>query len=104
MLTPAALDSTNVGGVYMRYFPAAETIPEDQVVSVNGAGDTFLGVVVAGLAMDGGKGNLSNNLEDLISIAQKASICSLKSKAAVSPEIETLKPLLRSLRASSAST
>lgn len=96
ILTPAAPDNDTFGGVYMRYFPAAEIIPEDQVVSVNGAGDTFLGVVVAGLAMDGRK-NGSGNLEDIIPIAQKASICSLKSKAAVSSEITTLEPLLRSL-------
>lgn len=96
ILTPAGLDNETVGGVYMRYFPAAETIPEDQVVSVNGAGDTFLGVVVAGLAMDGGKDS-SSNLEDIIPVAQKASICSLKSKAAVSSEITALEPLLRSL-------
>ncbi|KAK2807325.1 hypothetical protein FQN50_005480 [Emmonsiellopsis sp. PD_5] len=84
-----------VGGVYMRLFPPAEVLGEDEVVSVNGAGDTLLGVLVAGLAMNEGGG--LRRVEDIIPVAQRASVRTLKSKDAVSREIEGLGGLLRGL-------
>ncbi|THC93255.1 hypothetical protein EYZ11_007274 [Aspergillus tanneri] len=39
-----------VGGVYMRLFPPAAVLAEEEIVSVNGAGDTLLGAVISGLA------------------------------------------------------
>jgi pseudouridine-5'-phosphate glycosidase/pseudouridine kinase len=71
-------DHSHVGGVYMRLFPAAEQV--EDVVSVNGVGDTFLGVLVAGLAK-GGK------VENLIDVAQKAAVMTLKSHESVSPDL-----------------
>lgn len=66
----------NVGGVYMRLFePAA--LPRD-IVSVNGAGDTLLGVVVAELASGSGK-----QVEDIIPAAQEASVKTLMSAGGV---------------------
>ncbi|KAL8771886.1 MAG: hypothetical protein Q9209_002824 [Squamulea sp. 1 TL-2023] len=78
-----------IGGVYMRLFPPAETIPATDIVSVNGVGDTFLGIIIAGLAKDNPK-----TLVDLIPIAQLGSVMTLKSKEAVSPEIRNLRELL----------
>lgn len=75
-----------VGGVFMRLFPPAEIVPTDRVISVNGAGDTFLGVIMAGLA----RGN-PRPLADLVQIAQQASVMTLKSKVSVSPSIATLR-------------
>jgi pseudouridylate synthase / pseudouridine kinase len=74
----------DIGGVYLRHFPAAETVSKEDVVSVNGVGDTFLGVLIAGLA----KGLQLD--ESLIHVAQKASVMTLKSKEAVSPDIARL--------------
>jgi len=71
-------DHPDVGGVYVRLFPAAESV--ENVVSVNGVGDTFLGVLVAGLAK-GGK------VENLIDVAQKAAVLTLKSHESVSPDL-----------------
>ncbi|KAH6666026.1 Indigoidine synthase A like protein-domain-containing protein [Halenospora varia] len=82
ILSRCANGSTQVGGVYMRLYPAVETV--EDVVSVNGVGDTFLGVLIAGLA----RGAALN--EDLINIAQKAAVMTLRSKEAVSPEIKDL--------------
>jgi pseudouridine-5'-phosphate glycosidase/pseudouridine kinase len=76
---------TMVGGVYMRLFPAVEVVPDDKIVSVNGVGDTFLGVLVGGLS---GGAKLD---ERLIEVAQTAAIMTLKSSKSVSPEVETLK-------------
>ncbi|KAI1466779.1 Indigoidine synthase A like protein-domain-containing protein [Daldinia caldariorum] len=67
-------DHPEIGGVYMRLFPAAEEV--DDIVSVNGVGDTFLGVLVAGLAL-GGK------VENLINVAQKGAILTLRSPQSV---------------------
>jgi pseudouridylate synthase / pseudouridine kinase len=74
----------DVGGVYLRYFPVAETVSKENIVSVNGVGDTFLGVIVAGLA----KGLQLD--ENLIHVAQKASVMTLKSKETVSPHLASL--------------
>jgi pseudouridine-5'-phosphate glycosidase/pseudouridine kinase len=74
--------STDVGGVYMRRFPAVEIVKD--IVSVNGAGDTFLGVLVAGLAT-----GLKLD-ENLINIAQRGAVMTLRSKEAVSPNLGEL--------------
>lgn len=66
----------------MRLFKAAEIVPEDEVVSVNGVGDTFLGALMALLAR-----NKGSNVEDHIDAAQRASVLTLKSSEAVSPAI-----------------
>ncbi|KAK1834673.1 Indigoidine synthase A like protein-domain-containing protein [Podospora conica] len=73
-----------VGGVYMRLFGPAEKVGEEEVVSVNGVGDTFLGVLVAGLARGG-------EVDGLVDVAQKAAVLSLKSREAVSLELVGLK-------------
>ena len=83
-------DGNNViGGVYMRLFPPVETVSSDEIVSVNGVGDTFLGVLIAGLTKEKPK-----NIVDLVDIAQRGSVMTLKSKEAVSPQISTLQGLL----------
>lgn len=79
-------DHPHVGGVYMRLFPAVESVGD--AVSVNGVGDTMMGVLVAGLAM-GGK------LEGLIDVAQRAAVLTLRSKESVSAEVAALKEDLR---------
>ncbi|KAK3337226.1 Indigoidine synthase A like protein-domain-containing protein [Cercophora scortea] len=90
VLTRCRNHHPHVGGVYMRLFPAAETVKD--VVSVNGVGDTFLGVLVAGLAM-GGK------VENLVDVAQRAAVLTLKSHEAVSDELFGLKGELRAAAA-----
>jgi pseudouridine-5'-phosphate glycosidase/pseudouridine kinase len=82
--------SSGVGGVYMRLFPAAEKVDEKDIVSVNGVGDTFLGTIVAGLAKRG----KDAKIEELIDFAQKAAVLTLKSKEAVSPELSSLRSML----------
>lgn len=76
--------SEQIGGVYMRLFPAVEEVADEDILSVNGVGDTFLGVLVAGLA----KGAVLG--ESLINIAQKGAVMTLKSKEAVSPKLGEL--------------
>ncbi|RDA88153.1 hypothetical protein CP532_6769 [Ophiocordyceps camponoti-leonardi (nom. inval.)] len=81
ILTRAAAGHPSVGGVYMRLFPAVEQL--QQVVSVNGAGDTFLGVLMSGLAQGG-------RVENLVDIAQRGAVLSLKCREAVSPDLGRL--------------
>ena len=83
-------DGNNVvGGVYMRLFPAVETVSSDEIVSVNGVGDTFLGVLIAGLTKE-----KPRDIVQLVDIAQRGSVMTLKSKEAVSPKILALRSLL----------
>ncbi|KAK0748148.1 Indigoidine synthase A like protein-domain-containing protein [Apiosordaria backusii] len=83
-------DHPTVGGVYMRLFPAAERVKEEDIVSVNGIGDTFAGVLIAGLARGGG-------VEELIDIAQRAAVFTLKSAKGVSDEVAGLREEMRQI-------
>ena len=74
-----------VGGVYMRLFPPVERVQNHDIISVNGVGDTFLGVIIAGLVKEKPK-----DLEELVNLAQKGSVMTLKSDEAVSPQISML--------------
>ncbi|KAK0346101.1 hypothetical protein LTR91_012773 [Friedmanniomyces endolithicus] len=79
-----------VGGVYMRLFPAVEEVRGEEVVSVNGVGDTLAGALVAGLAL-GGKGA---RVEEFVDVAQRAAVLTLKSTESVSPGLGTLRMLV----------
>ena len=71
----------SVGGIYMRLYPPVETV--ESVVSVNGVGDSFLGVLMSGLVQGG-------RVEELIDVAQKGAVLSLKSHDSVSRSLSTL--------------
>lgn len=75
------------GGVYMRLFPPPAQLSAEEVVSVNGAGDTLLGVVVAGLANDGS----SKRIEDILAVAQEASRRTLTTAGGVSKDLMSLR-------------
>lgn len=81
ILTRAPPGHPHVGGVYMRMYPAVERVGTP--ISVNGMGDTFLGTLVAGLALGG-------RTEDLIDVAQNAAVMTLKSHLSVSPDLGAL--------------
>jgi pseudouridylate synthase / pseudouridine kinase len=81
LLTRSLNDHPHVGGVYMRLFPAVEKV--EDVVSVNGVGDTFLGVLVTGMAKGG-------RVERLIDVAQRGAVMTLRSSQAVSPDLGRL--------------
>lgn len=85
ILTRAAPGHPHVGGVYMRLYPAVEDVGDP--ISVNGMGDTFLGALIAGLALGG-------RTEELIDVAQNAAVMTLKSHQSVSPDIGALHPKL----------
>jgi sugar/nucleoside kinase (ribokinase family) len=83
VLTQAApgVSSGGVGGVYMRYYYPSEKV--EDIVSVNGVGDTFLGVLAAGLA----RGVTTHRM---IIHAQKAAVMTLRTAQAVSPHLDSL--------------
>ncbi|KAB8346081.1 hypothetical protein FH972_023132 [Carpinus fangiana] len=80
------VESSDVGGLYVRLFGPTEKLEPGQVVSVNGAGDSFLGALVSALVRTGGQ----KRVEDLVNYAQTASVLTLKSAESVSPELKTL--------------
>ncbi|KAF7197473.1 Pseudouridine-5'-phosphate glycosidase [Pseudocercospora fuligena] len=83
-------EGAGVGGVYMRLFPAVEEVREEEFVSVNGVGDTFLGTLLAGLVKRG-KGA---RVEEMVDLAQRAAVLTLKSRESVSSGLGTLRLLL----------
>jgi sugar/nucleoside kinase (ribokinase family) len=78
------------GGVYMRLFSPHAVLDEQDIVSVNAAGDTLLGVLVAGLAKHG----KSARIEDIIPIAQEASRKTMASAGGVSKDLAELQSTL----------
>lgn len=76
-----------VGGLYVRLFPTERVLAPEEVVSVNGIGDTFLGALASGLVA-------GKKLEEVIPLAQRAAALSLKSKESVSPELKGLRALI----------
>ncbi|KKY26604.1 hypothetical protein UCDDS831_g01264 [Diplodia seriata] len=79
--------AVDVGGVYMRLFEPEEVLADGEVVSVNGVGDTFTGVLVSGLSR-------GMRIEDVVPVAQRAAGLSLRSEKAVSEEVARVKALL----------
>ena len=78
---------SSMRGIYLRWHPPAVNVPADEIVSVNGVGDTFLGVLVAGLA------RTEQSIEELIHIAQLGAVMTLKSPESVSEMLRTLGPM-----------
>lgn len=89
ILSRSSYESGVVGGVYMRLFPPAEIVPSEDIVSVNGVGDTLLGVLMAGIVSEVRAGR-APRLEELVPIAQRAAILTLKSMEAVAPGIRSM--------------
>lgn len=77
-------DNAGVGGLYVRLFPPERVLPAEEVVSVNGIGDTFCGALAVGLA--GAK-----KVQNVVDFAQKAAGLSLRSRESVSPELKGLR-------------
>ncbi|KAF4184517.1 hypothetical protein CNMCM7927_007777 [Aspergillus lentulus] len=92
ILSRASPTDELIGGVYMRLFPSAGVLADGEIVSVNGAGDTLLGAVVAGLAKGSG-----TSVEEVIPLAQEASLRTLKSPGGVSRDLVSLRSLMDAL-------
>ncbi|RFU73831.1 pseudouridine-metabolizing bifunctional [Trichoderma arundinaceum] len=70
-----------IGGIYMRLFPPVEKV--ENIVSVNGVGDTFLGVMISGLAQGG-------RVDKLVDVAQRGAVYTLKCAESVSKDVSKL--------------
>ena len=81
-------EGAEVGGLYVRLFGTERVLKGEEVVSVNGIGDTFAGVLAAALV--GGR-----TLAEAVSVAQKAAGLSLQSAEAVSGEVGGLRALVQ---------
>ncbi|KAI4671455.1 uncharacterized protein J4E88_009120 [Alternaria novae-zelandiae] len=73
-----------VGGLYIRLFPVEKVLQPNEVVSVNGIGDTFCGAVAHGL----GRGM---RVKDVVGFAQRAAGESLRSREAVGEGLRGLR-------------
>jgi pseudouridine-5'-phosphate glycosidase/pseudouridine kinase len=75
---------SQVGGLYVRLFPVEKVLRAEEVVSVNGIGDTFCGALASGLS----KGR---RVQDVVAFAQRAAGLSLQSRESVSPALKGLR-------------
>jgi pseudouridine-5'-phosphate glycosidase/pseudouridine kinase len=76
--------ASGVGGLYVRLFPVEKVLQPEEVVSVNGIGDTFCGALAVGLAR-------GKRVQDVVGFAQRAAGLSLRSKESVSGELSGLR-------------
>lgn len=83
-------EDLGVGGVYMRLFPPVEEVAAEDIVSVNGVGDSFVGTLISKMAKAKAEGR-DVGVEEFVDVAQRAAVLSLKSKEAVSPGLEKLR-------------
>lgn len=83
-------EELGVGGVYMRLFPPVEKVAPEDIVSVNGVGDTFAGTLIALMARAKAEGR-DVGVEECVDVAQRAAVLTLKSVQAVSPELAKLR-------------
>ena len=83
VVSRSKIEEGSIGGLYMRLMPPEQVLSNEEVISVNGAGDTFLGVLVARLAT-----KADSNIDDAVAVAQRASALTLRSAESVSPEIQ----------------
>lgn len=86
LLSPPLDQGGNTCRVYMRLFPPGEKVPRESIISTNGAGDTWLGILIAALAV-----SPDAKVEDVIDLAHKGSVMTLKSPQAVSEHIRDLR-------------
>lgn len=84
ILSRCSNGDADIGGMYVRLFEPDQVLGPGEVVSVNGVGDTFLGALVAGLVR-------GKRVEEVVELAHRAAVLSLKSKDAVSPELVGLR-------------
>ena len=82
--------ASGVGGLYVRLFPVEKVLSPEEVVSVNGIGDTFCGALAVGLA----KGK---RVQDVVGFAQRAASLSLRSSESVNPELKGLRNAVKAL-------
>lgn len=69
-------EGAGVGGLYVRLFEPERVLGPDEVVSVNGIGDTFCGAVAVGVAR-------GRRVQDVVGFAQRAAGISLTSVQSV---------------------
>ena len=67
---------------FIQHFPS---LPIETISNVTGAGDSFVGALLACLAHDYSTMYDPSGLQDLVTIAQKAAVLTLQSHSAVSP-------------------
>lgn len=67
---------------FIQHFPS---LPIETITNVTGAGDSFVGALLACLAYDSSAMYDPKGLQDIVTIAQKAAILTLQSHTAVSP-------------------
>lgn len=101
--------STISGGLCVQYFPPAELVPREEIVSVNGVGDTFVGVLLAriveleteaasgtaevlrwGSGQGRGRGR-GGWVEDAVALGQRAAVATLRSREAVGAGVASLR-------------
>ncbi|EDU44717.1 IdgA domain protein [Pyrenophora tritici-repentis] len=78
---------SGVGGLYVRLFPVEKVLQPEEVISVNGIGDTFCGALAHTLSQ-------GRRIQDVVAFAQRAASLSLRSREAVSPGLKGLRTVV----------
>lgn len=80
--------------IYVRHFAAPDELAAADIASVNGAGDSLLGAVIAGLSAGEAVGNVQTLNRDawmaLVDLGQQAALLTLEHPGTVSPKLRRL--------------
>lgn len=92
---PTPPSSSSSHSVWLRHFPAIKSVRPDEIVSVNGAGDTFLGGLIAASI---GRPGRPVTIPEAVDLAQRAAVESLRAPDAVPDRLAGLARRAEALR------
>jgi pseudouridine-5'-phosphate glycosidase/pseudouridine kinase len=75
---PSSVSACGIAGVYMRLYPPVTKVADQEIISVNGVGDTFLGALLTYMTRS------NDGIENGIDFAQSCAVRSLQSSETVS--------------------
>ncbi|KAE8226116.1 hypothetical protein CF319_g1257 [Tilletia indica] len=94
----AWLGSSSLPVLEITQHPVPLRLEASEIANTTGAGDTFAGALLAGISLMGPPSSWTNaDLEDIVTWAQRAAACTVRSSLSVAPELNNL-PFVKEIK------
>ncbi|KAE8269873.1 hypothetical protein A4X09_0g2470 [Tilletia walkeri] len=94
----AWLGSSSLPVLEITQHPVPLRLEASEIANTTGAGDTFAGALLAGISLMGPPSSWTNaDLEDIVTWAQRAAACTVRSPLSVAPELNDL-PFVKEIK------
>ncbi|KAE8215757.1 hypothetical protein CF327_g994 [Tilletia walkeri] len=94
----ALLGSSSLPVLEITKHPVPLRLEASEIANTTGAGDTFAGALLAGISLIGPPSSWTNaDLEDIVTWAQRAAACTVRSSLSVAPELNNL-PFVKEIK------